>query len=56
MLAFRADMEKDFSSFHDWFQAMKVNAQEIIDILKMKEEANEFEIVTPQAPIDPPPQ
>ena len=39
------DMEHDFSSFHHQFQTMEANAQEIIDILKMQKEFNEFEMV-----------
>ena len=46
-------MEKDFSSFHDRFQAIEANGQEIIDILKMWEKFDEFEIMAYQAPADP---
>ena len=55
-LAFQVDIERDFSSFHDRFQVIKANVQEIIDTLKMREEANEFEMVACQALANPPPQ
>ena len=29
LLAFKMDMERDFSSFHDLFQSIKANVQEI---------------------------
>ena len=56
MLAFRVDMERDFSSFHDWFQAIEEKIKEIIDILKIKDEVNKFEMMAHQAPVDSPPQ
>ena len=45
LLVFKMDVEYDFTSFHDKFQTMEANIQEIIDILKMREEADEFEMV-----------
>ena len=34
---------------------MEANIQEVTDILKMREEVNEYEMVAHQAPVDHPP-
>ena len=35
ILAFKMDMEHDFSLFYDYIQTMEANVQDITDILKM---------------------
>ena len=55
LLTFRANMEWHLTSFHDRFQSMETNIQEITDILKMWEEVDEFEMVAKQAPLSPSP-
>ena len=55
LLTFRADMECGLTTFHDRFQSMEANIQEITSILRMWEEVDEFEMVAQQAPPCPPP-
>ena len=44
MLAFKVDIARDLSSLHDRIQAIEANVQKISNILKMREDANKFEI------------
>ena len=54
LLTFWADIERDLTSFHNRFLSMEANIQEIINILKMRDEANEFEMMAREVPPSPP--
>ena len=55
LLTFKLNISHTLRLFHDRFMVLETNVQEMTDILKQHEKADEFEMVTYQAPPPSPP-